>query len=159
MKDNDWAAARNRTKPAMPPLEDVAAMIREGEFVEDIATTFDRADRTLRDSLRRAGWDPDTGFELTASSSPVDLEEIVASFADQSWTEDAFCAQIGGEPFYPEFGEQPTLGKSLCGNCSVRAECLTYALEANEQHGVWGGLTGRERAALLLQEVSRAEVA
>ena len=33
--------------------------------------------------------------------------------------------------------------------CPVRPECLEYALEVRETHGIWGGLNEMERRALL----------
>lgn len=38
--------------------------------------------------------------------------------------------------------------KKLCGICPARKACLEYALIANEQFGIWGGLTSRERDRL-----------
>jgi WhiB family redox-sensing transcriptional regulator len=37
----------------------------------------------------------------------------------------------------------------VCGACPVRAECLAEALDNEIEWGVWGGLTERERRALL----------
>ncbi|MEU6769568.1 WhiB family transcriptional regulator [Streptomyces sp. NPDC046853] len=39
--------------------------------------------------------------------------------------------------------------KAVCSGCPVRTECLVYALDSRVEHGVWGGLTERERRALL----------
>jgi WhiB family transcriptional regulator, redox-sensing transcriptional regulator len=39
--------------------------------------------------------------------------------------------------------------KSLCRGCPVRTECLADALDNRVEFGVWGGLTERERRALL----------
>jgi WhiB family redox-sensing transcriptional regulator len=33
--------------------------------------------------------------------------------------------------------------------CPVRQECLWYAVSHDEQHGIWGGLSHRERNALI----------
>lgn len=41
--------------------------------------------------------------------------------------------------------------KKLCVRCPVRIDCLTYALDHGEEHGVWGAMTERERRALLRQ--------
>lgn len=38
--------------------------------------------------------------------------------------------------------------KQLCSQCPVQTECLTYALEAREVFGIWGGMTPKERQAL-----------
>lgn len=37
--------------------------------------------------------------------------------------------------------------KSICQTCSVRRECLEFALSAKEPYGIWGGLTELERKA------------
>ena len=39
--------------------------------------------------------------------------------------------------------------KAVCNGCTVRAECLTYALTTRQRDGVWGGLTETERGALI----------
>ncbi len=35
--------------------------------------------------------------------------------------------------------------KEICATCSVRAECLEFALAMKEPYGIWGGLTEVER--------------
>ncbi len=39
----------------------------------------------------------------------------------------------------------------LCSGCPVRLECLADALDNEIEFGVWGGLTERQRRALLRQ--------
>ncbi|MGH9296946.1 MAG: WhiB family transcriptional regulator, partial [Acidimicrobiales bacterium] len=39
--------------------------------------------------------------------------------------------------------------RDICRSCSVRAECLEYALRIKEPHGIWGGLNESERKHLL----------
>jgi WhiB family redox-sensing transcriptional regulator len=39
--------------------------------------------------------------------------------------------------------------KVVCHGCPVRAECLADALDNRVEFGVWGGMTERERRALL----------
>jgi WhiB family redox-sensing transcriptional regulator len=39
--------------------------------------------------------------------------------------------------------------KTVCNACEVRVDCLKEALEQEERFGIWGGLTERERRALL----------
>lgn len=35
--------------------------------------------------------------------------------------------------------------KSICARCPVKPDCRDYADEIGDYHGIWGGLTGRER--------------
>jgi len=41
--------------------------------------------------------------------------------------------------FFAESPDDVELAKSLCGDCPLRIECLTGALERREPWGVWGG--------------------
>jgi WhiB family redox-sensing transcriptional regulator len=63
----------------------------------------------------------------------------------EPWLPDAACAQTDPEMFYPEKGGSTRQAKSVCLVCEVRAECLDYALANDEQFGIWGGLSLRER--------------
>jgi WhiB family redox-sensing transcriptional regulator len=36
------------------------------------------------------------------------------------------------------------LGKTICSGCSIRQQCLEWAVK-HEAHGLWGGTTPRER--------------
>jgi WhiB family redox-sensing transcriptional regulator len=36
----------------------------------------------------------------------------------------------------------------ICAMCAVSRQCLEFAIDTHEQHGVWGGLTEHERRAL-----------
>lgn len=39
--------------------------------------------------------------------------------------------------------------KTVCMGCPVRTECLAEALDGRIEWGVWGGMTERERRAIL----------
>jgi hypothetical protein len=45
----------------------------------------------------------------------------------------------------PRFAERVEEAQGVCAGCSVREECLEYALKHNIEHGVWGGTSERER--------------
>lgn len=63
------------------------------------------------------------------------------------WMKHAACSGKG-DLFHNEKSRIVTRqAKVVCAGCSVRQECLDYALD-NEQIGVWGGLTGNERRRL-----------
>jgi WhiB family transcriptional regulator, redox-sensing transcriptional regulator len=70
-----------------------------------------------------------------------------------SWRQSAAC--LGGDPelFFPVGTSGPAVlqveaAKAVCRGCPVAAPCLTWALDAGVEHGVWGGLTEEERRAL-----------
>ena len=46
-------------------------------------------------------------------------------------------------------GKAQNRAKAVCLGCPVRTECLSDALDHKVQFGVWGGMTERERRALL----------
>lgn len=64
------------------------------------------------------------------------------------WMEEAVCATVDPELWYPEKGGSTQEAKFLCSRCPVAARCLEYALANQEVWGVWGGLSGRERRSL-----------
>ena len=64
------------------------------------------------------------------------------------WVDEALCAQINPEEFFPPKGGSVRAAKAVCARCPVVAECLSYALEHNEAFGVWGGKSERERRRL-----------
>ena len=70
-----------------------------------------------------------------------------ASRPELAWMDDAACSQVGGDAWFPEKSEAPTLAKRICMSCPVRASCADYAIENIIPWGVWGGLTPRERMA------------
>jgi WhiB family redox-sensing transcriptional regulator len=46
-------------------------------------------------------------------------------------------------------GAAQNQAKQVCMGCPVRTECLADALDNQVEFGVWGGMTERERRALL----------
>jgi len=64
------------------------------------------------------------------------------------WMADGLCQQVDGEVWYPEKGSSNRDAKRVCLACPVKAECLQYALDNDEQFGVWGGLSSAERRKL-----------
>jgi WhiB family redox-sensing transcriptional regulator len=76
-----------------------------------------------------------------------------------SWQLRAACRGEDTTIFYLHDGERgPSArrheaeAKRICVQCPVLEECLSWALEAREPWGVWGGLTPQERSQLLLTE-------
>lgn len=65
--------------------------------------------------------------------------------AGRNWMEDALCAQTDPDIFYPEKGGSTAPATSICKNCSVRAQCLEYAVSNDIRHGIWGGTSDNDR--------------
>ena len=63
------------------------------------------------------------------------------------WRELAACRGTDLEVFFPERGETAGLARRVCAACPVRQPCLDYAITNRITHGIWGGLTERERRA------------
>lgn len=72
------------------------------------------------------------------------------------WVSSGVCGQVDPEMFFPEKGGSTKEAKLICRGCTVKAECLAYALEHDERFGVWGGLSERERRALKAEQTAVA---
>jgi WhiB family redox-sensing transcriptional regulator len=64
------------------------------------------------------------------------------------WRELAACRGTDLEVFFPERGGSAGPARQACAACPVRQPCLDYAISNRIVHGIWGGLTERERRAL-----------
>ena len=77
------------------------------------------------------------------------LDDLLAALTRRpAWMRDAACREHDPALWFPERGAPTAPAKAICGACLVRTECVDYALELGERHGVWGALSGPERAAL-----------
>ena len=65
------------------------------------------------------------------------------------WMLHARCRGTAPKGFFPSDGLGVEAAQQVCGACTVRAECLEYALEHRIEHGVWGGASERERRRIL----------
>jgi WhiB family redox-sensing transcriptional regulator len=66
----------------------------------------------------------------------------------QDWSARAACGNEAPDTLFVS-GAAQHRAKSVCRGCPVRTECLADALDNRVEFGVWGGLTERERRALL----------
>lgn len=71
----------------------------------------------------------------------------------EQWREVSACRDVGPDNFFPT-GPQPVVAmqtadaKALCRRCPVRERCLEFALETNQEDGIWGGSDEDERRGL-----------
>lgn len=69
------------------------------------------------------------------------------------WRDQAACLTVDPELFFPIGNTGPALAqieeaKAVCSNCSVVEICLKWALDNNQDAGVWGGTSEDERRSL-----------
>lgn len=75
------------------------------------------------------------------------------------WQNHAKCDGLDTQLFYPkrdnDYVKQAAAARAVClggkdsgPRCPVIRECLLYALVMPDQHGVWGGMSSRERKTL-----------
>ncbi|RCW46115.1 transcription factor WhiB [Halopolyspora algeriensis] len=80
------------------------------------------------------------------------------------WRHRAACRDEDPELFFPisDMGpgaRQAEQAKAVCARCPVRSECLNYALNNGLNHGIFGGMTERERHQFNRTSHSRSRAA
>ncbi|MFF3001082.1 WhiB family transcriptional regulator [Streptomyces sp. NPDC057950] len=68
--------------------------------------------------------------------------------ARSEWLERAACGSSDADGLFADSARQRQ-AKVVCAGCPVRVECLAEALDERVEFGVWGGMTERDRRALL----------
>ena len=66
----------------------------------------------------------------------------------ESWRDDAACRNQPQHIWFPPKGKSARPAKTICATCPVQTDCLQYAVDNNIRHGIWGGLTERDRRPL-----------
>jgi WhiB family transcriptional regulator, redox-sensing transcriptional regulator len=69
------------------------------------------------------------------------------------WRDQAACLGLDTELFFPTGAtgralDQLEQAKAVCRSCAVATQCLDWALQTNQDAGVWGGLSEDERRTL-----------
>lgn len=69
----------------------------------------------------------------------------ISSFADDDWRQRASCLRTDVKMFFPDKRGSTKEARLLCDQCVVRQACAEYAIVNQIHHGVWGGLSERQR--------------
>jgi len=80
---------------------------------------------------------------------------------ENDWRLSAICKDSNAELFFPIGSTGHALemidsAKSVCGKCPVAEPCLQFALDTNQEAGVWGGYTEEERRIIRRERLSVA---
>ena len=103
--------------------------------------------------------------ERSAEAEP--MSHTRHQFADllvpeDQWRSMAACRSADPDLFFPisssgQSMAQEAEAKAICAGCRVRRECLAFALRTHQAHGVWGGLSERERRPVRSATLSRVK--
>jgi WhiB family redox-sensing transcriptional regulator len=66
----------------------------------------------------------------------------------KDWAPQGACSKAEPDALFVR-GAAQHAAKKVCVGCPVIAECLADSLDNHTEFGVWGGMTERERRALL----------
>ena len=72
------------------------------------------------------------------------------------WRYRAACRGTDLSVFFPGRGESAEPARQICASCPVWQPCLDYALSHGITHGIWGGLTERDRRPLRVHHTAAA---
>ncbi len=70
---------------------------------------------------------------------------VVDQVIDQDWRALGACSGKDPDLWFAVGALEHKAAKRICRDCPVRTQCLAYAMDAPVDHGIWGGLTERER--------------
>jgi len=81
-----------------------------------------------------------------------------------TWRTSASCRSTDPDLFFPVGTTGIALdhiasAKAVCGACPVQGPCLEFALETNQDSGVWGGTSEEERRAIRRQRARQRRAA
>ena len=84
---------------------------------------------------------------------------LTLAHADYTWRQSSLCRDTDPDLFFPvgttgHALTQIARAKEVCGECPVHVECLEFALETNQDSGIWGGTSEEERRTMRRAQVA-----
>lgn len=138
---------------------------KEGGQYKELSARFDVSNYTVHKILIGAGLVVPKGTkrkpsvvipEGSATPKNVPHADLLPGTMPD-WMFEGSCGQVGPRWFFPDEDEDAPRGRGMsylegrkvCADCPVRAKCLQYALDTRQEHGLWGGVSPRERNRML----------
>ena len=89
---------------------------------------------------------------------------LALAHAEYGWRQHAICRDTDPDLFFPigTTGQalvQIDRAREVCNQCPVKVDCLEFALETNQDSGIWGGASEEERRMIRRQAVARQKAA
>ncbi len=93
----------------------------------------------------------------------IPASSLALANADYTWRRLAICRDTDPDLFFPVGTTGYALvqidrAKEVCGECPVQTDCLEYALETNQDSGIWGGTSEEERRNLRRRMAGRERI-
>ena len=93
----------------------------------------------------------------------IPASSLALANADYEWRQHAICRDTDPELFFPVGTTGYALvqidrAKQVCNECPVKDECLDYALETNQDSGIWGGTSEEERRSIRRRLAGRQRI-
>ena len=160
-----------RPRPLSPaPSPDLAMetsrAVKDARFPPALATTEVTVMAETTVTLMPRQWTNQAGpTRIRADRTTQHQGEVEAQSLPEGsrWQRWAACRKTPTTTFFPtgnsQLGRVEEEAKAVCSTCQVQAQCLTFAIEHQEPHGIWGGLNTEERRVLAtpIRKPSRAE--
>jgi WhiB family redox-sensing transcriptional regulator len=94
----------------------------------------------------------------------IPASSLVLANADYTWRKSAICRDTDPDLFFPVGTTGYALvqidkAKQVCTECPVCTDCLQYALDTNQDSGIWGGTSEEERRHIRRQMAARTKAA
>ena len=144
------AAARRTLEIAMRFSEESVSLFPTG-YIQQLQDNVAHKEHEL-DSFRFTRQDVDSGEakqHVPQSVVPAELALVRPKSDFLARKAVAVCSQVDPELFFPEKGGATKPAKKICReSCDLEQDCLSWALEKGERHGVWGGKSESERRKL-----------
>ncbi|MEY4174243.1 MAG: hypothetical protein RI900_1408, partial [Actinomycetota bacterium] len=91
----------------------------------------------------------------------IPASSLALGSADYTWRKDAICRDTDPDLFFPVGSTGYALvqidrAKQVCGECPVSQDCLQYAIDTNQDSGIWGGTSEEERRQIRRHLAGRA---
>lgn len=77
--------------------------------------------------------------------------ELAALYKAQAATEEPVMCTNDPDLFFPPVGagsHEIRAAREACSGCPIVAQCAEYAIMNEPYHGIWGGLSVKERLAI-----------
>jgi WhiB family redox-sensing transcriptional regulator len=107
-------------------------------------------DRAAESAFPKTGTTKDAQTAFADRTPVAIIGAIGVNGVRPDWQADAACAGMGNHTFFPDRGDNRDVAKAraVCAICPVVDECLQWAIDTGSRHGVFGGLTPRERQGM-----------